>query len=146
MVIGNFWYCSINYVRDWFTLLLHDQNPLLDLGRNQIFVIWMQYSYYLIWCPNILGKQSSYLPTHWRNGGSGVVNEHIFKGGPNNLRESDKTVITFPTFLWSLFAASSWKCFHSLNCLVSGKEIPYILCRDSASALPSQKVAEFWKM
>lgn len=32
--------------------------------------------------------------------------------------------LTLPIFLWSLLAASSWKCFHSLSCLGSGNEIP----------------------
>jgi hypothetical protein len=29
----------------------------------------------------LVEKKSPYLPTHWRNGGSGAENEHIFKGG-----------------------------------------------------------------
>ena len=32
--------------------------------------------------------------------------------------------LTLPSFLWSLLAASSWKCFHSFSCLLSGKEMP----------------------
>jgi hypothetical protein len=33
------------------------------------------------WTQSILKKNSLYLPTHRWNGGSGVGNEHIFKGG-----------------------------------------------------------------
>lgn len=52
---------------------------------------------------------------------------------------------TFPIFLWSLLAASSWNFCHSFNCLLSGNEMPYTRWRVSASALPSQYVAEFYK-
>ena len=72
-VTGNrdrkFWYCSRNYVRNWFTLL-NEQNPLLDFeGTRFVNELWKK------------KKKSPYLLTHRWNGGSGAGNEHIIKGG-----------------------------------------------------------------
>ena len=74
LVTGNrdrkVWYCSRIYVRNGFTLL-NEQNPLLDFeGTRFVNELWKKKK-----------KKSPYLPTHWWNGGSGVGNEHIFKGG-----------------------------------------------------------------
>jgi len=33
-----------------------------------------------------------------------------------NIYEMNMWLLTLPIFLWSLLAASSWKCFHSSNC------------------------------
>ena len=34
----------------------------------------------------------------------------------SNIYEMNMWLLTLPIFLWSLLAASSWKCFHSSNC------------------------------
>ena len=67
--------------------VLYDQNLLLDLGRNQICVIYECSIEAIVWYMmskflDILeGEKSLYLPTHWRNGGLVAGNENIFKGG-----------------------------------------------------------------
>ena len=77
LVTGNryrkFQYYSRIYVRNWFTLL-NEQNLLLGFEGTRFVNEHNLFK---------KKKKSPYLPTHRWNGGSGVGNEHISKGGLN---------------------------------------------------------------
>lgn len=102
-----FQYCSRIYVWNWFTLYMIN-NLLLDLGRNQICVIWSSIEAIFWRDVRILGysgeKKSPYIPIHLRNGGSGVGNEQIFKDGPKfkYLENNHELIHHFNRIIWYL--------------------------------------------
>ena len=48
-----------------------------------------------------------------------------------------------PILRWSRLAASAKKALYSVNCFLSGKEIPYTRCSESLLASPRKYDAEF---